>query len=202
MLKIKKILFATLIFVSGVSPGQRIQNFYLVQTNGQVGVRFTFTKGSQCAGYTIHWSADSINYSPVYNYAGTCGDFNSDQDFSYTHLGPFPNQLNYYKVEMTLTETSPPKSIFVGAQVKNRMLIYPDPLTNYNDKTSFRVYNANNVRLIGFLYNQFGKPIRNIDLTTKGEFGDIYSNDLENGLYVLWLTDGNVAYSGKFIVLR
>jgi hypothetical protein len=56
--------------------------------------------------------------------------------------------------------------------------------------------------MIGFLYNQFGKPIREYDLTTKLDLTSIGVYDLENGLYVLWLTDGFQVYSAKFIINR
>jgi hypothetical protein len=185
-----------------VISAQNIQNFNLVLAGSSVGVRWTLLHGNQCPGYNVYWSSDSLNFSPIYNYAGTCGDMNTDQSFSYTHTSPIPNQNNYYKVEMTALEMSPVRSIFVGSVQPTNMRIYPDPATANDDQIHFKIYNANNIKVAGFIYNQYGKPLRTIEVTTTVDTGVVPIGDLTNGLYVLWLTDGSIAYRAKFIVYR
>jgi hypothetical protein len=196
-----KIAFAFVCFCL-VLPAQNIQNFNLALSGTSVILRWTLIHGNQCPGYNVYWSTDSVNFSPICNFTGPCGDPNNDQNYSYTHTGPIPNQNNYYKVEMTGLEMSPVRSIFVGTVQPTNMRLYPDPITSYDDFLNFKIYNASNIKVAGYIYNQYGKPLREVDLTTTVDTGTVPVGDLTNGLYVLWLTDGTVAYRAKFIVYR
>ena len=71
-----------------------------------VSVKFTISKGAQCAGYRIWQGVDSVNFKLVYNYPGICGDLNVSQDISYFHETPNINQINYYKAELFPVEFS------------------------------------------------------------------------------------------------
>ena len=202
MLSKLKIVFALLCFCLA-GQAQNIQNFNLALSGSSVIVNWTLIRGNNCPGYTIYWSADSLNFSPINNYVGTCGDPNNDQNFKFVHTGPIPNQNNYYKVEMTALEMSPIRSIFVGSVQPTNMRIYPDPASAYDDgQIHFKIYNATNLKVAGFIYNQYGKPLRTIETTTTVDTGVAPIGDLDNGLYVLWLTDGSIAYRAKFIVYR
>jgi hypothetical protein len=200
----KKALLILLMSIAVAGMAQRIQNFYGFTAGSSVGLRFTITKGPQCSGYTIYHSVDSINFIQIYDYTGICGDVSSNQEISYTHTSPQLNQTNYYKVEIfSPYEVSPIARVYVGnGTVQPRMLLYPNPVTTNYDLLNIQIFNVSNIRMIGFLYNQFGKPIREYDLTTKLDLTSIGVYDLENGLYVLWLTDGFQVYSAKFIINR
>lgn len=198
----KKIVFITLLIISLVGYSQRIQNFNTFVAGTSVGIRFTIIKGPQCSGYTIYHSIDSINFIQIYNFPGVCGDQNVNQDISYTHSSPALNQVNYYKVELIPVETTPVNRIYVSDQPKVKMLVYPNPVVFNYDVLSMKIFNVSNLRLIGFLYNQYGKPLKQIDVTTTLDTASMYVYDLSNGLYVLWLTDGTQVYSSKFIVNR
>lgn len=198
----KKILFITLLITSLRGYSQRIQNFNTFVAGNSVGIRFTVVKGPQCSGYTIYHSIDSVNFIQVYNFTGVVGDQNANQDISYTHSSPALNQVNYYKVELIPVETTPVNRIYVSNQPKIKMLVYPNPVVYNYDVLSMKLFNVSNIRVIGFLYNQFGKPLKQIDVTTVKDTGIMNVYDLSNGLYVLWLTDGTQVYSAKFIVNR
>lgn len=187
-----------------LSKGQRIQNFYGFSSGNSVGLRFTITKGPQCSGYTIFYSTDSVNYIQIYDYPGICGDMNSNQEISFTHTSPQPNQTNYYKVEIySPNEVSPIARVYVGAAAAQaRMLLFPDPVSTTYDLLNIRVFNTTSTRFAGYLYNQYGKPLRDYDLTTKLDMASIGVYDLANGLYILWLTDGSQLYRSKFIINR
>jgi len=199
----RALLLNILLLFNFCSFSQRIQNFNVFAAGTGVGIKFTITKGNQCSGYAIWYSADSINFSPLYTYPGICGDVNTDQDQSYTHTNPLQNQTNYYKVELQpLIEMSPVRRIYVSNQPQISMQVFPNPVVNIYDILNIKIFNTNNIRVVGFLYNQFGKPMRALDLRTTVDLAGLNINELSNGLYVIWLTDGTSAYSSKFIVNR
>lgn len=198
----KKIFFLVLAVFSLMSYSQRIQNFHTFLGGTNVGIRFTITKGPQCSGYTIYHSLDSINYIQIYDYPGVCGDMNVNQEISYTHSSPAFNQVNYYRVELVPFESSPVSRIYVTDQVRSSMLVYPNPVTQTSDLLSLKFFNASNIRVIGFLFNQYGKPLRELDIKSNLDRAETPVYDLANGLYVLWLSDGINVFSSKFIVNR
>jgi len=198
----RKVLFFMFIVLSFCGYSQRIQNFHVFASGANVGVRFTITQGPQCSGYTIYHSTDSINFIQIYDFPGVCGDQNSNQEYSYTHTAPALNQVNYYKVTIFPTENSNIERIYVSNQPKASMLAYPNPVVLTYDVLNLRIFNLSNTRLAGFLYNQFGKPLRTLDLTTTADLASLPVYDLTNGLYVIWLTDGSQAFSSKFVINR
>jgi hypothetical protein len=197
----KKIIFL-LFLLCETLYAQRIQKFDAILSGTVVGVRFSISAGSSCNGYNVLHSIDSVNYYPIYNYAGICGELSKSQDHAFDHLSPTYDIVNFYKIELINLETSPARRVYVPSSAKVNMLLYPNPITTNYDALNLRVFNANNTRLVGFIYNQSGKPKHNLDITTKGEYASINVYDLSNDLYVLWLTDGYVVYSAKFIVNR
>lgn len=193
-------LFNILLFVSLSAFSQRIQDFHLLEANSNVAVKFAIGKGSQCGGYKIWHSSDSVNFNEVYNYPGVCGDVNVTQNHSFTHSTPVANGYNYYKVELLNTEVSPVKSIYVSVPPDDNILIYPTPVTNINEVLHFKI-NSNGI-LNGYIYNQFGKPVKKLSLVTDSYKASTYINDLDNGVYLVRLNDGHRTFSSKFIINR
>lgn len=199
----QRIIAYIFLLIAPAGFSQRIEDFNLSVVSASVDIRFSISPGSQCGGYSVLFSNDSLNFYTVYSYGGICGDISNRQDYSYLHTAPAYNQYNWYKIELTGMETSPAKKIFVGPAANNSsMLAYPNPVVTFYDQLSLKVYNTTNLRLQGYLYSQSGKPLHFIDLTTQGDLGWLNITDLTNGLYVIWLTDGTVVYRSKFIVYR
>lgn len=190
------------IFSSSFYFGQRIKNFNAFQVNNSVVLKFTVGAGPTCNGYTVLYSADSTFYNAIYDYPGICGNSTADDSQSWTHGNPAFNQNNYYKIQLNPGETSLAQKVFVVPQTKATLFAYPNPINNYTDLLSLRILGANNLRTVGFLYDQFGKPLRELDLRTVVDTSTLNINDLRDGLYVIWLTDGFMAYSTKFIIQR
>lgn len=171
-------------------------------TQSQVLVRFSLSPGQACPGYEILHSTDSINYQQIYNYAGICGNQNNTESFNFTHGSPGIEMLNYYKVSIPGFETSPVHRIFVTQQTpKPNLMVYPNPVFT-QDAIRLRYFNYVGNKLEGYIYNQHGKPVQTLYL-------DIYQNEsmvniegLSDGLYIVWLTDGNWLFRSKFVVKR
>jgi hypothetical protein len=198
-----KILFLYFSFIfSNYCFSQRIKNFNLYQLSNSVVIKFTLGPGNSCNGWTIYKSLDSIYYNQLYDYPTICGASGSNEEFSYTDNSPALNQINYYKIQLNPGETSPVKRIFLDPQIKATLLAFPNPINNFIENLSLRITGANNIRVVGFLYNQFGNMLHELDLKTIADTTAIRVNDLNNGVYVIWLTDGVAAYATKFIIQR
>jgi hypothetical protein len=197
----RKFLFIFLFISLGISA-QRIQNFNLVVTGSTVSVRFTMSEGSTCGGYNILHSTDSISYYPIYNYAGICGSSTVKQDFKYDHYSPLLDAVNYYKVELVGLELSPAKRVYVPSVPKVSMLLYPSVVTTEYDRLQIRIFNEPDKLYYGYVVSQFGRSMREVIVKTQNELAAIDVFNFPNGLYVLWLTDGDKLYSSKFVVNR
>ena len=203
--KKKYILSLFLVLFIGLTNytvAQRIQNLNVFVAGTNVVVKFSIGTGTQCSGYKILHSLDSTYFNVVFDYPGICGTSATPEEISYTHTGPSLNQTNFYKVELVPIETSLTKRVFVPEQKISQLLVYPNPVTQLTDLLNLKIANAGKTRLIGFVYNQAGKPIKQLDVTTINDATNINIFDLNNGLYVVWLTDGFQVFSKKFIINR
>ncbi|MDZ4664420.1 MAG: T9SS type A sorting domain-containing protein [Bacteroidota bacterium] len=205
-----KRLFAYSFIIACFSTfSQRIQNVNvsLVNSqnqgaNSQVLVRFTLSAGQPCPGYEILHCTDSLNYLQLYNYSGICGNTTADESFNFTHGSPGIEMVNYYKVSIPGFETSPAYRIYVGQQTpKPNILVFPNPVFD-QEFIRLRFYNYVGTKVEGFIFSQFGKTVRPLLLDIKQDHGEVNINDLNDGLYIVWLTDGNWLFRSKFIVKR
>ncbi len=181
---------------------QRISNFNLVTAGSYVGVRFTILAGAQCSGYRVYRSTDAYNYQVIYDYPGICGSYNASEDKSYTDMGPVQNQTNYYKVELVPIEMSQPLQIYVSPQSRGGMFVYPNPVERDGQITLVLTNTNKDVYLTGHLFTQTGAPLQAVNLATSANKASFGVNGLRNGLYILWLTDGEQAYAARFVVLN
>lgn len=201
-IKIKNLVVFQLLFFSFNFFSQRISNLNLYQINNSVDVKFTVLKGPSCNGYSILHSLDDNFYSIIYNDLSICGTSLTDEDKSWLHNNPAFNQVNFYKVQLNPGEISPAKQIFVTQQAKAALTVFPDPIFLYNESLNLRILSSNNLRLIGFICDEFGYPLIDLDVRLISDTASLSVNSLRNGIYVIWLTDGNIIYSSKFIILR
>jgi hypothetical protein len=194
-------LFALIFLCFGVAA-QRIQNFQLFQVNKTVSIKFTLTPGATCYGFKVLHSLDSINYTEAVNYPGTCGGSGADEQMSEVDQNPALNAFNYYKVQLSTFETSDIRRIYVSSSAQKNLQVIPNPIYNFNDQVHVRVFNTDNQRFLGFIYDQFGHLHQKFDLQGVKDVADFDVSFLQNGLFVLWLTDGTQIYGGKFIISR
>jgi hypothetical protein len=205
----RAILTYTLVFHLLGAFSQRIVNFNVSlvnsqnqSTSSQVLVRFSLTAGQSCPGYEILHCTDSVNYLQIYNFAGICGDPSTELSYSFLHGSPAFNQTNFYKISIPGFETSQPQRIFVGEQApQSSLYIYPNPVFLESIvNLKFRNYGGGYVD--GYIYNQHGVRLRSISFNVKLSEVQLDINELNDGLYIIWLTDGKSLFRGKFIVKR
>jgi len=185
--------------------GQRVQNLSLFPTDRSVVVKFSIASGPSCSGYTILHSTDSLIYNEAGSEPGICGITAVPEEKSFTHLSPAFGIRNYYKVRLEpYVETSYARSIYLSTGGNsNSMQVYPNPfyITNH-DRLTFKFFELSGTRLQGYVYNQSGKPIKNLDFLVISDLSTTSVAGLENGMYMIWLTNGLKVFQCKFIILR
>lgn len=197
-----KLFFYIFILFSLTANAQRISDYKIFLAGSGVAVKFTITKGTLCNGYIIKHSKDSINFTDVFNYPGICGDTARDESISYLHSDPLFNANNYYKIELVPVENSIIKKIFVPEILNTSISVYPSPVQTVTGHLTVRIYNTNNTKLSGFIYDAYGKPLKALDLITIFDLTTISVTELNNGVYFLRLSDGETSYISKFFILR
>ena len=191
------------LFFSLFISAQRITSFDVYNTTGTVSIRFTISAGYPSDGYSVLHSIDSISFTSVHDENIPFGDYSKSTDRSFTHLGAQQDAVNYYKIQLQPYEQSQIRRIYVSKKPLTGLLAYPNPVWQNTETMHLRFTNlTTDTRVIGFLYNQNGNPLRTYDFVTKIDLSTIPVGDLPNGLYVLWLTDGTQAFTSKFIVFR
>jgi len=181
---------------------QRITNFNLYGVGRSVGLSFTITKGSTCSGYIVWHSLDSLNFTMIEDYQGMCSSSFEDYDNSYTHSNPMTDHFNYYKVEIAIGEVSEVKSIYVSSKSTAGLILYPNPLDATQDVVNLKALATANGQLTGFINDSMGKKYESLNLITYDTQASFSVAGYRNGIYFIWLTDGELMYSGKFILLR
>jgi hypothetical protein len=177
-------------------PGSRIIQFDGFVTSNVVGLRFTVSKGNACTGYNIYHSADSLNFSPIYQYAGICGSTTKDEQFSFTHQNPIPEQTNYYQVELVPLDKSRILRLFVSQTPQVQILPYPNPA---KDILNVKISNTSNLKLFAFVFSAFGHPETQFAVDAKLDTVTMDVQELSSGMHVILLTDGNQVFPVKFI---
>jgi hypothetical protein len=194
------ILFSALLSFSGYS--QRIKNFTLLQNGTSVTVRFTLAAGSMCNGYSVQRSLDSLSYTDIVDNPAICGTSGADEPKTETDAHPVMNQYNYYKIRLGTGELSEARKIFLSQDGRLPVTVFPNPSFNINDLVKVRIPGVFNTRLQGYIYDGDGHPKEFVDFITNGDMAPIQTGSYINGLYLVWLTDGYQAYTGKFIIRR
>jgi len=199
----RQFFFSSFFLLSVVfSAQQRISNLNIYQTGSQVTVKFDIEPGPTCYGWDLLHSLDSLNFLVAYSYPNECGQPNGPQSMTGRHESPKRNQMNYYKIELKPYETSRLLSIYVGDNNVFTLDLYPNPVYRQHDELRFRLLSGSNLRLEGKILNDFGSPVRELDLISGSQYTSLDVSTMQNGLYVIWLTDGENLYRGKFIIFH
>jgi hypothetical protein len=189
------------ILLSTHAKSQRIVDFTLNSAANIVTGKFVITAGSTCSGFTVFRSTDSLNYYQIFDSPQICGNSFTPETKSFSDASPALNQINYYKVLLQPFDVAYAK-IFVGQNQGSNLVPYPNPVYQGNSTLNLKLINGGNAIVTGHLFNQGARSIQKLELRTYNDLTEINIAGLENGVYLVWLTDGRVAYSCKFIIFN
>jgi hypothetical protein len=169
--------------------------------SGAVFIRFSVSPGPPCEGFNVQHSTDSIVFRNVHESFESFGGSGTTEVKEWVHTSPAYNTTNFYRIEIRSPfEQSLIRRIYVSEPGRSRLMPYPNPLFGSMNLLSLRAFDAGSARMTGFLYNRLGYPLRELNVIFTQELGAINVGDLEDGLYVIWLTEGTTVYSCKFVV--
>ncbi len=181
----------------------RVIDFNLYEFGGKdIVVSFRLSNGPACNGYKIWHSSDSINYYIAYEYSGICGTDLNPVTNTHTITNVARNQYHFVKIEAIPYETTIPKKIYIGNPNFAALKVYPNPVVDFSTPFTIRANNITSKNMYGFIYNQVGTKRQFLNLVFINNMADINLNFLEDGMYIIWLTDESKGYSAKFIVKR
>ena len=180
---------------------QRLVGADAVYTSSAVVIRFTLAAGASCSGYSIMHCLDSVSFVNVYEDFTGCSASNEPAQFSYAHTSFVPDVVNYYRVRLDGWESSPTLRIFPSKSGRGGLTLYPNPMGPSDNLLNLNLLGTNNTKLWGYLYSRFGETKQELSFQTDGTKVQLNVGDLAQGVYVLWLTDGNTVFSGKLIAL-
>lgn len=201
-LSLKNLVVILCLLLGLNATSQRIINFNLYPTSTLVGIKFTLTKGSDCGGYKILHSTDSLNFTVIEDYAGICGNTSADDTKNFTHTSPVLNQKNYYKVVLATSEASVIRGVYIASSNSDAVKAYPNPMDANNGILNCRVNGSGTSKLKAIIYGQNGKVFRELEVYSKSDVVTIEVGNLRNGMYLLEITNGDKPYTTKFLINR
>lgn len=198
--KSKGLAFVVLLLLAESLASQRILNFNLSSSGGLVRIDFSVAKGSNCDGYKIYHSVDSLYFNVIEDYAGICSSTSENVPHTYNHSSPSPKAINYYKIELAFVETSPIKSIYVDDQSRPLLTPYPNPVPISDGLVKLRTSNTENGALEGFICDEIGHKFQEVLVNSYDYKLELPLYGLNTGIYFIWLSDGVYAYGAKLII--
>lgn len=86
--------------LAGLAQHPLLNNFSGFQKDESIYLSWTFTSGSQCNGTRIFRSGDGEIFQEVGLIPGICGASETPVTYSFIDSVPFPNTMNYYRLEL------------------------------------------------------------------------------------------------------
>jgi len=182
--------------------GQRLANLKLTEAGSAVLVRFTVTRGSDCGGYKILHSLDSVNFELIADEPGICGKTDEDETKSFTHMHPAIGQRNYYRVQLYNLELSDIRGLYLFPNLLSAWCVYPSPVSGASGRLMLKWSPLEGVdNWVGSIYDAQGRQVRKLNLTYLLPNQEIAGIEgLQAGMYKLWLTGGAYKINLDFIV--
>ena len=94
------LIIALFLPANGWAQHPLLNNFIGFQQDKNIHLSWTFTSGSQCNGTRIFRSNDGERFEEIGRIPGICGASDTPVTYSFTDSLPFPNTINYYRLEL------------------------------------------------------------------------------------------------------
>jgi len=165
------------------------------QNQEQVLLKWAISKGSVCNGITITRSSDSLYFETIGRIEGVCGSPDFQQPYSFVDEAPLKNKINYYKLELGISDFSEVISIKTIDKNGKAYQVIPNPIQEqgriyfdnpYYENHQIDIYNIN-----GSLVNTM--------IGHQNYFG-IEAHLYSTGLYIFHITTPEKTIKGKFII--
>lgn len=168
-----------LINITSAQAQQFFDLFQLAQKNQKVLISMVVKAGNTCNGLIFYRSIDSLNFEPIGDIGGVCGDLSSPVAYSFLDNQPPLNHTLYYKVEIPGYGFSNVLSIFISEATLGSFLVSPNPVVNH--QTNLLFTGTDLPKLKGEIYNQLGQLITQFSILEAKQALEVA--DLPSGVY-------------------
>lgn len=161
----------------------------------QILLSWNIIGGNNCNGITIYHSADNENYQEIGSIPGICGAIVDAEPYSFLHVDPVPNTLNYYKLKLGSQGFTTPLELMFYKTGDKGFTFFPNPSTEY-----FNIYVSGlNQDPRVEVFDSSGKKMISQNVTS-GILVKIDTFKLTKGVYIIRLLDGNDIVSSSQLV--
>lgn len=175
---------------------QFIDDFFAVQQDEEVYLRWTILAGNTCDGTRIERSEDGISYYEIGEIPGVCGSSEKPIIYDFTDTAPLKNRINYYRLQLGflgITSTKQVDYFFPGEQGYS---IHPNP---FSDEATFIFNNPDEKGTQLHIHNITGQLVTSH--ITSGYKIHLTRELFLNGTYIFRLIqDDKILKTGKFVV--
>ena len=196
---LKRILVITLVFLQSFllkAQDHPIIDFFNGETfNDQILLSWNIIGGNNCNGITIYHSTDNLNYIEIGEIPGICGEIVDAEPYSFLHITPKANALNYYKLKLGSQGFTTPLELMFYKTGDKGFTFFPNPASEF-----FNVYVSKtnqNPRIE--VFDSSGKKMIS-QYVTSGVLVQVDTFKLTKGVYIIRLLDGNEVVSNSQLV--
>jgi hypothetical protein len=199
-MRVKRLILLFILFPL-ISPSQSadevLSNFFAVQVDETVFIRWTITAGNTCEDTYIERSADGSTYERIGLIGGICGSPDQSITYDFTDLVPLVNRTSWYRLVLGYYGFSSPKTVEFTRFNEKGFLLAPNPFSDFT-RLAFENKDSEEHKLV--IIDMQGNIVEEM-MTTGDEFL-IQSLNKTAGVYIFQvMTAGQVIYQGKLIVL-
>jgi hypothetical protein len=124
----RQLLLFGFFFLANAAMAQiQYSDFFLVQQDNVVLIRWTVNSGSLCNGTVVYRSIDGAADVFVGEITGICGSENENKEYSLIDQSPELNTTNRYYIRFGFSEYSEEKEIYVKYLEPERLYLGPNP---------------------------------------------------------------------------
>lgn len=175
-----------------------------IPSSTAVTVKFGVTAGFTCDGYSVWHTSDSL--FPLQqvgsNNGGPIGSMAGPEYYTFVHTTPAEYKANFYRVKIDFPyEESELIRVYYSPGGLSEMSFYPNPVSNKEVNVNLRFPSLKDTNLSGMLLTRFGTIRERVNIPVTQGHASLPVAGMDDGVYILWLTDGFNVFSGKFIVM-
>jgi len=163
--------------------------------NDQILLSWNIIGGNNCNGITIYHSTNDADYVEVGSIPGVCGAIIDAEPYSFLHVNPAPNTLNYYKLKLGSQGFTTPLELMFYKTGNKGFTFFPNPSTEY---INLYVSEDNQDPRVE-VFDSSGKKMMSQNVIA-GVLVKIDTFKLTKGVYIIRLLDGNEVVSSNQLI--
>jgi hypothetical protein len=191
----KTLVVLFLLIFSIQAHSQVTLDYFNANEDGKtIFLKWAVSEGQTCNGITITRSSDGFFFEEIGRIEGVCGSPDVSVPYSFTDDSPIANQINYYKLELGVSDFSETISIEYNSKNEEGYQIRPNPVRDF---TTIYFDNPNFDEVNLLLFDSYGRQVD--EFTSKSSFIEINASSFSDGMYFFLLESRNQTIKGKFL---